>query len=226
MRTAAYCATRNLYADMIPAAKSLLKYSNVEQIYFIIEDDVFPYEIPDCIKTINVSDQTYFRPDGPNTNRRWTWMVMMRIALAKILPECDTVLSLDIDTIVVKDVSDLWDIPLGDNYIAGAREPGKSQQHLYVNTGVALYNLKLFRETGKDDEIIHALNTIPYEFCEQDCIPDLCEGHILKIDSAYNFMPWTEATHDPKIIHFAAGSNRNYRELQERFRCMPWSEVL
>ena len=35
MRTAVYCATRNIYADMLPAVKSLLRNSNVEQVYFL-----------------------------------------------------------------------------------------------------------------------------------------------------------------------------------------------
>ena len=46
MRAAVYCGTRNLYKNMITAAKSLLIHSNVEKIYFLIEDDIFPYEIP------------------------------------------------------------------------------------------------------------------------------------------------------------------------------------
>ena len=225
MKTAVYCASKSIYQDLIPAAKSLLAHSDVERIYFVIQDDDFPYEIPDCIKTINVSGQQFFRPDGPNYNRRWTWMTMMRAALPKLFPDLDAVLSLDVDTIVVQDVSDLWDIPLGDNYLAACREPMKSGSYLYVNMGVVLFNLKLLRETHKDDEIIHALNTWPYEFCEQDCIPLACKGQIKTIDSAYNACLWTERTDDPKIIHYAAGSNPNKRILIEQYRRMPWSEI-
>ena len=56
MRTAVYTGTRNLYPFMVAAAKSLLIHSNVEKIYFLIEDDVFPYELPSEIVTINVSN--------------------------------------------------------------------------------------------------------------------------------------------------------------------------
>ena len=57
MRVAAYCGTRNLYKDMVTAAKSLLMNSNVEKIYFIIEDDEFPYELPESIfEIINIKD--------------------------------------------------------------------------------------------------------------------------------------------------------------------------
>jgi hypothetical protein len=41
---------------MVHAAKSLLMYSNVEKIYFLIEDDEFPYELPPEIECKNVSN--------------------------------------------------------------------------------------------------------------------------------------------------------------------------
>jgi hypothetical protein len=39
MRAAVYSGTRNIYDKMLIAAKSLLMHSNVEKIYFLIEDD-------------------------------------------------------------------------------------------------------------------------------------------------------------------------------------------
>ena len=54
MRAAVYNGTRNLYENMLAAAKSLLVHSNVEKIYFLIEDDIFPYDLPPEIECINV----------------------------------------------------------------------------------------------------------------------------------------------------------------------------
>ena len=105
MRTAVYTGTRNLYPYMISAAKSLLIHSNVEQIYFLIEDDVFPYDLPPKTHTINVSNQQYFKKDGPNFKSEFTYMALIRVALTKILQE-DIVLSLDVDTIVNENISD------------------------------------------------------------------------------------------------------------------------
>ena len=56
MRAAAYSGTKNVYEDMLIAAKSLLEHSNVEEIYFLIEDDTFPYDLPPEIKCINISN--------------------------------------------------------------------------------------------------------------------------------------------------------------------------
>lgn len=210
MNTAVYCGTKNLYKNMLIAAKSLLIHSNVDEIYFLIEDDEFPYELPPEVKTINVSKQQFFKPDGPNYNTHWTYMTLIRAALSKILVNHDKVLSLDVDTIVNENISDLWDVNLDYYYLAGVPEVHKgTKEYPYINMGVVLFNLKKMRDTHKDDEIIEALNTIEYDYLEQDCINELCKGKIRKLDPDYNIENWTDWEHanHRKIIHFAAVKN-------------------
>ena len=208
MKAAVYCGTSNLYADMVPAVKSLLANSDVDKVYLLIEDDVFPYELPACVESINVSEQTYFPKDGPNYRNGWTYMVLMRAALHRIFPDLDEILSLDVDTIVAKDISGLWEYDISDSYIAGVKEPGKSRGMVYINCGVMRMNLKKIRD-GKGDEIIRALNTKHYPFNEQDCINELCQGGILEIPSDYNANNYVAPTTTPKVVHFAA--IRNYQ---------------
>jgi lipopolysaccharide biosynthesis glycosyltransferase len=93
-------------------------------------------------------------------------MVLIRAALSKVFPQLDTILSLDVDTIVNEDISDIWNTPLDNYYLAAVKEPEKSINSLYINMGVALLNLKKLRDDKKDDEIIHALNTIQYDYNE------------------------------------------------------------
>ena len=61
-RVAAYFGTRNLYGKMIPAAKSLMCNSNVEEICLLIEDDDLRVKIArqglDDIKKFTV-DKSY-----------------------------------------------------------------------------------------------------------------------------------------------------------------------
>ena len=227
MKVAVYCGTRNLYEDMVTAAKSLLLHSDVDKIYFLIEDDDFPFYLPDCIETINVSNQTFFGKDSPNYHQRWTYMVLLRVALTKILPtEIEKVLSLDVDTIVDQDVPDLWDISLDGYYFAGVREPKKSNNgFLYINNGVTLQNLKELRRDGKDDEIIAELNRSFYQYPEQDAINKMCQGKILKIPSDYNACPWVEPYDTPKIIHFAAFNPWNHFPIVQAYKAVPWSEI-
>ena len=41
---------------MLISAKSLIEHSNVEKIYFLIEDDIFPEVLPSEIECINISN--------------------------------------------------------------------------------------------------------------------------------------------------------------------------
>ena len=206
MRAAVYTGTRNLYESMIGAAKSLLTFSDVDQIYFLIEDDVFPYELPPKTITINISNQTYFPSNGPNFRSRFTYMALIRAALTKVFPDLDKILSLDVDTIVNENISILWDIDLGDNYFAAAKELIKSVNGFFaINAGVMMMNLKQLREDGKDDEVINAVNTKYYKYDIQDAYAEYCQGRILELSPEFNMnndVDYKKAKFK-RIIHYA-----------------------
>lgn len=211
MKAACYCGTRNVYEDMMTAMNSLLKNSDVDRVYLLIEDDTFPYRLPNKVETINVSGQQYFRPEGINFRSRWTWMVLMRCALHRVLPELDKVLSLDIDTIVDADISELWDIDLDDYYLAAVKELHKSVAEPYINAGVMMLNLEKLRD-GTGDKMIDALNSRPYGFCDQDVINEHCKGHIYLLPSDYNVNCFTAQTDNKKIYHFAGIDRRKWNK--------------
>lgn len=205
MKAAVYAGTRNVYEDMIPSMKSLLIHSDVDKIYFLIEDDEFPYELPPEVECINVSGQTWFDSKGPNINNRCSYMVLLRVAFSKIFPHLDKILTIDNDAIVRENISDLWDINLNNYYVAGCSEPKKTNNNfLYINMGVALINLKKIREDGLDNVMINALNTYYFIEAEQSCINQYCQGHILELSSEYNDCNYTKKNnHKQKIIHYA-----------------------
>lgn len=196
--------TRNLYRLAVPSIKSLLKNSDVDTIYLLIEDDVFPFDLPK-IKVINVSDQKYILQSSPNYyGTRWTYMVMMRACLCKYI-EAERCLSLDVDTIVDGNISCLWDLPIDDYYLAGGREPEKSHEDIYVNMGVVMFNLGKLRRDGKADEIIEALNTKSFRFAEQDAFNKFCRGKIYEFPPEYNVHYWAVKTDKKPIVHHFAG---------------------
>jgi len=203
-KAVAYSATRNVYSKLVPALNSVLCNGGVDKAYVLAEDDDINLNLPDSVKVINVSGQTWFREDGPNYHSSWTYMALMQIALAKVLPKLDKVLSLDIDTIVKKDISDLWNLPMDDYYYAGVPEPALCKDgRVYINSGVVLWNLKKVRHDHKDDEIIEKLNTQKYDWIHQECMNELCQGHILTIPSEYNVNMYTNMFGPVRIRHFA-----------------------
>ena len=225
-KAAVYCGTSNLYEDMTTAAKSLAINSSVDEIYFLIEDSVFPYKLPSYIHCIDVSGQTFFSQDGPNFQTKWTYMTMMRVALPKIFPGYDRILSLDIDTIVDQNIDKLWELDLEGYYLAGAKEAIKSKQDApYINNGVAMYNLKALREDRIDEQLITLLNTKKYQFCEQDCINEVCRGKILTFSSDYNSNRWTGAAKNPRIYHFAAEHPYSNNPAWKKYSGIPWHSI-
>lgn len=231
-RVAVYCGTRNLYQNMLWAANSLLYHSNVEKIYFLIEDDDIGFELPPEIECINVSGQNYFREDGPNYNTHWSYMILLRAAFSKIFPHLDCVLSLDVDTLINENISEIWHYTKGKQfnncYIAAVPEPCKCKDNfISINMGVAFLNLKKMREDKMDDTLITALNTKLYDYPEQDCISEFCQEHILTLPVMYNLNNWTidkkeEFEGHRKISHFAAIPNWQFNPLWNKYKNIPY----
>ena len=188
-RIAVYSGTRNLYPHMVVAAKSLLYHHGADTVYFLIEDDTFPEPLPDCIRTINVSGQSFFLHDSPNYNTPWTYMCLMRAAYHRLFPQ-KRILSLDVDTIVNKNIDPLWDLDISNAYWAGVAElyPGEDEtkQNKY-NIGVALFNLHNLRD-GTGDRIISLLNTQYLPYPEQSAFNIICRNHIRQIPCEFNSM--------------------------------------
>ena len=231
MRLAVYAGTRNIYHDMLVSAKSLLYHNGADQVVFLIEDDTFPELLPSCITTMNVSNQTFFPPGGPNYDRRWTYMVLMRMAIPKLFPTCGRVLSLDHDTIVRKPIDALWNLPLSECYFAAVEEKQiQGRQHPYFNFGVLMLNVDKLLRDGMCDTIIDALNTRYFGYCEQDAANDLCRGHIYMLPPAYNafsFQSPPVSDSDAIIRHYAGfKSDLSVFPDYQTYDRMTWDEIL
>ena len=227
-KIAVYTGSRNIYPDMVMSAKSLTAFSDVDKIYFLIEDDDFPEELPDHIETMNVSDQEYFFPWSPNNKTHFTYFAMLRAALGDIFKQYDRILSLDCDTIAIRDVSHIWEYPIDDYYFSASIEPGRSKYGLmYTNVGVCLMNLKLLRETEKTQECIEVLNRQQFTFVDQDVMNYLCQGYIYEMNSEYNANEFTLPCQNPRIIHFAGMKRDSWHRHPKAkyYNELSWKEV-
>lgn len=98
----------------------------------------------------------------------WPKVAWARVFLAKLLPEIDRVLYLDIDTLVCDDLTSLFTLDMGDaalgvvlEYESHEGSHFNERLHIplncigYFNSGVLLMNLKAFR---KDNLVEHVMN--------------------------------------------------------------------
>lgn len=231
MKCAAFSGTRNIYDDMEIAAKSLIANSDVDKVYLLIEDDEFPHKLPDIVETINVSSQTWFSPDGANANTQYSYLSMMRVALA-LMPEFykyDNMLFCDCDIVVVEDISEIWDLDIDGCYFSACREVwAKSRPGLlYCNTGVALHNLEMMR-TGKANELIECLNNQYLRWIDQDALSYLCQGRIALMPPEYNWTKWVigYSKSQPKIIHYAGRNDWRDEPPVKTYRNMSWKTAM
>lgn len=240
-RIVVYAGNRDVYEDMYTAAKSLLMHTTVDKVYFLIEDDAFPFDLPDIVETINVSNQTYFPEDGANYKTRFSYLCLLRACYAEIFPQHDRILSLDIDTIVTGDISAIWGVDLDGYYFAACQEPisRKGARHQkkpeyyikqdeYYNVGVALYNLKKQREDGIAWANVSLLNEREFYSIEQDTMNLTCQGKILPMSPEYNSSGWTGKPKDAKIIHYAGIPLKEWRKeiLPQVYKEMPMESVM
>ena len=225
-RVAVYFGTRNVYGDMVVAAKSLLNHTRMDRVWFLIEDDAFPEELPEVIRCRNISRQEFFPPWGPNYNAHWTYTCLLPLAYPEILPEEDRVLRLDNDTVIEKDIGELFDIDLKDNYTAMVEEPVRGKfPFRYFNAGVCLMDLKKFRETGIYKKMIDMANSMELTAMDQDAINVFCQGQILKLPPVWNMAEFiTEHAENQYITHYAGCLKPRWRRDYERYRNMDWRD--
>lgn len=224
-KTVIYAGTRNVYRNMETAAKSLLDHTKPEKIIFLTEDPEFPEPLPENIRCMDVSGQTFFPPDGANYHSRWTYMSLMRLALAELLPDENRVLWLDIDTVVIDDIARIFDTDLGDCCMAAVEEPARSATpFIYYNAGVLLMDLQKM-SGGLCSELIRDVNQIPLRFPDQDIINLLCQTKIRKIHPVWNSCLWTGQPINSRIIHFAADRNYENRKLFQKYMQKDWGMI-
>lgn len=223
-RVAVYMGTRNYYEMMVTAAKSLLRHTRMDRVWFLIEDDTFPEKLPDVIRTKNMSGQQWFPEDGPNYGTRWTYMCLLPLALPEIFPEESRVLRMDDDTIVEHDIGELFDIDMEDNYVAMVEEPIRSRHPFkYFNAGVTLMDLDKFRRTGIHKKMIDMANRKALSAIDQDAINVFCQGQILELDAKWNHCPGIiQETMHPFIRHFAGGTRSQGTRWFEEYSGMDW----
>lgn len=200
-----YVATRNFYHLLSLSLASLLKHTRIDRIYLLIEDDTFPYDLPDNVTIVNVSEQSYFSHDGPNYHSMFSHIIMLRTVLPLMFPDIHKALSIDADTLVLDDISTLWDVDLADSYFAAVPELTQIHGKLYFNIGIAMLDFDRLRIDRIPERAVTMLNTTRYRWPEQDVFNDLCKGHITPLPAKYNYAPGVTAWNIPHVIRHYIG---------------------
>ena len=208
-----YTASRNLYPHLQPPIASLLDHNpDIEKIYVLCEDDSLGWDTPKQVECINVANQTTFPPDGPNYRTGFSYVTLSRAVIADLVPKkYDRIIQLDADTIINDSLQELWNMDLGDYWLAAVPENELHTQHAfeeyderYFNVGTAVLNLKQIRKDKVTPELIEALNTIYMPWIDQDAwnYLGLPLGKIMELPVRWNESKMTGETDNPGIVHY------------------------
>ena len=194
-----------------------LNSKNMEQIKSLETDnsEIEFYPMKDGLELITERDENKLRCDY------FTLTIYFRIFIADMFPEYDKGIYIDSDIVVPGDISELYNIDLGNNLIGASTDHSiqdvpelinwmengigiKKQE--YINSGVLLLNLKLLRENNFGQKFLKLLNEFHFDTVapDQDYINAMCNGKILYINEAWDVMPNKEkpAFQNPKLIHY------------------------
>jgi len=175
------------------------------------------------IKFVNVDKELEKISKKLKTRDYYTNTTYYRLFASKLFPNYNKVIYIDSDTVVVGDISKLYNIDIGENILAGCMDEsvevtpvfreyvekviGVDSYDKYFNAGMIVINLKEF-EKQKIYEKFIKLND-DYYFAvaqDQDLLNVLCKDKIFYLDLGWNKMPIKDENYKKlNIIHFNHG---------------------
>lgn len=154
-----------------------------------------------------------------NTDSRFTKYTNFRLAIPYLIPD-DRLLYIDTDALVCNDLSELYNMDLEGNWIAGVEDLflqqghktslGFSEDSLYFNAGVLLLDLYKIRESLIADKWLYLLRNKHFPAHDQDIVFSTIYPRFKKVDVKYNISLSTcidlEKVKDISICHFAGAT--------------------
>ena len=153
---------------------------------------------------------------------------LLKYYIANVLPNVDKALYIDSDTLILQDLTNLYNTDIENKYLAAVKDPswffenyhvkelGLEYRGFYFNSGVMLMNLKKIR----DDNFIQALeeytNNNYRTYMDQDALNVLVKNDVVLLDVEYNTMNFF-FDHNP-IDVLAKFYNRQWQNYEDVFK--------
>lgn len=185
-----------------------LSTDNVHVNVFHISDDM--------VQPIHKGEENYLR------GQFFTMSIFYRLFIPDLFPQYDKAVYLDADTIICTDISEMYDIEIGDNMFASCPDlsirympllqkyikecQGIFPPEKYINNGVILFNMKAFRDKKFVDKFYYLMEKYHFDNLDPDqaYMNEICEDKIYHLDKEWDAMPNENMPEikDPKIVHY------------------------
>ncbi|RAH38238.1 glycosyltransferase family 8 protein [Halomonas sp. SL1] len=136
---------------------------------------------------------------------------LLRLLMHRYLPEdCERVIYLDCDTLVLGSLEDLWNLPLAGDVAAAAMDlcnPSSKNTRRdpdnYFNSGVMLVNLVAWRNGRVAEQALAFLeqNGEGLRYPDQDALNQVLDGKWRRLSADWNFQPTAYAAVEKRYAH-------------------------
>jgi lipopolysaccharide biosynthesis glycosyltransferase len=172
------------------------------------------------VETINVTKKLDALGDMLHLRDYYTKTTYYRFFIPALFPQYERGLYLDCDIVVKGDISQLYNVPLGDNILAAAPEEVmlmvdvfgtyveavlEVPRNEYFSAGILVMNLEKMRRVALEEQFVDILGRRTFRVTQdQDYLNVLCRGDFLMLDSGWNKTACYDAPVDTpvNIIHY------------------------
>ncbi len=151
----------------------------------------------------------------------YTKAIYYRIFIPSLFPNYDKIIYVDCDIVLLEDISELFNVDLGDNIIGAVHEEAMSSYDCfgyyseefldvprldYFNSGLLVINTKEYKKQNVEKKFIDLMLEHKFEVApDQDYLNVVCKGKVKYLDIGWNKTPIPEKAFDDKdlkLIHY------------------------
>ena len=189
----------NFVMQTCVAITSLYKNKNIDTVYevFVVMAECSKYseevfqkmQKEDCIITLVRASLKQYKEIKQMAHI--SIACLLKFDICELIPSCDKLLYLDGDVIVRKDLTELYNTDLEDNYAAAVKEFYyiKNDEGC-VNAGIMLFNAKKMREDGMRDILVAKRKSLGNRSSmDQQTYNMVIKGKIKFLSIKYNCVP-------------------------------------
>lgn len=181
----------------------------------------------------NISREVRALSDKLHTRDYYSRSTYYRLFIPELFPQLDKALYLDSDIAVLGDISELFDIELGDNLVAAVPDGfvgsvkklrqyvehrvGVIDSRYYFNAGVLLMNLREMRNMRFSHVFTELLSKVKFAVAQdQDYLNAICRGRVRYVGYEWNAMPGycPIPECDVKLAHYNLDSKPWHKNVQ------------
>ena len=232
------------------------KINHIIIFYLLLSDDFKSsncYIFESLKKYYDVIINYYFIPNYFKALRTWrgSFAIYYKLLIPLLFPTIERMIHLDGDTMVFKDLWQLFNLPFQNNYLLAQRSVkhifiDKKIDNYVINAGVILFNIKKIRNDNKDFEIFYFL--FKNNFTEQDALNYVLlpkigylpfkfgiwfMGNLTKFQTIMNYSIYEninisevkEALNDPSILHILGCYKKHWYKQNNNHDCIRYNKL-